>query len=72
MKKKKKNTGDRAVEFGILLGYNKAFMDEKDLVLAQRLAAVELARLSGTKDYTLEEFRKNMLEATDQGVHSNF
>ena len=46
------------------------FMDEEDLTLAERLAAIELARLSGTKDYTLEEFRKNMLEAIDQGKHS--
>jgi prevent-host-death family protein len=41
---------------------------EEDLALAQRLAAVELARLSGTKDYNLEEFRQNMLEAIDQGT----
>jgi len=41
---------------------------EEDLALAQRLAAVELARLSGTKDYNLEEFRKNMLAAIDQGT----
>ena len=39
---------------------------EEDLMLAERLAAIELARLSGTKDYTLEEFRKNMHEAIDQ------
>ena len=43
---------------------------KEDLALAQRLAAVELARLSGTKDYNLEEFRKNMLAAIDQGRHS--
>jgi hypothetical protein len=47
------------------------FMNEEDLALTQRLAAIELARLSGTKDYNLEEFRKNMLEAIDQGRHSN-
>jgi prevent-host-death family protein len=41
---------------------------EEDLALAQRLAAVELARLSGTKDYNLEEFRQNMLEAIEQGA----
>jgi hypothetical protein len=45
-------------------------MDEKDLRLVERLAAIELTRLSGTKDYNLEEFRKNMLEAIDQGKHS--
>ena len=46
------------------------FMDEEDLALAQRLAAIELARLSGTKGYTLGEFRKNMLEAIEKR-HSN-
>jgi hypothetical protein len=39
---------------------------EEDLALAQRLAAVELARLSGTKDISIEEFRQNMLEAIDR------
>jgi prevent-host-death family protein len=41
---------------------------EEDLALAQRLAATELARLSGTKDLSVEEFRQNMLEAIDQGI----
>lgn len=41
---------------------------EEDLALAQRLAAIELARLSGTKDYNLEEFKQNMLKAIDQGA----
>ena len=41
---------------------------EEDLSLAQRLSAIELARLSGTKDLTIEEFKHNMLEAIDQGV----
>jgi len=36
---------------------------EKDLALAQRLSAAELARLSGTQDLTVEEFQQNMLEA---------
>jgi hypothetical protein len=40
---------------------------EGDLALTQHLATVELARLSGTKDLTIEEFKKNMLEAIDQG-----
>jgi len=44
---------------------------EENLALAQCLAAVELARLSGTKDYSLEEFRQNMLEAIDQGISNN-
>jgi hypothetical protein len=40
---------------------------EEDLALAQRLSAIELARLSGTNDYSLKEFRQNMLEAINQG-----
>ena len=40
---------------------------EEDLALAQRLSAIELARLSGTKDFSVEEFRQNMLEAIDLG-----
>jgi prevent-host-death family protein len=39
---------------------------EEDLALAQRLAAIELSRLSGTKDYNLVEFKQNMLKAIDQ------
>ena len=38
---------------------------EEDLALAQRLSAIELARLSGSKDFSIEEFRQNMLEAID-------
>jgi hypothetical protein len=41
---------------------------EEDLALAQRLSAIELARLSGTKDYNLKEFKQNMLEAINQGT----
>ena len=41
---------------------------EEDLDLAQHLAAVELARLSGTKDLSVEEFRQNMLDAINQGA----
>jgi prevent-host-death family protein len=41
---------------------------EEDLALAQRLAAVELSRLSGVKDLSIEEFRQNMLEAIDKGA----
>ena len=44
---------------------------EEELALAQRLSAVELARLSGTKDYNLKEFRQNMLEAIDRGTRLN-
>ena len=41
---------------------------EEDLALAQRLSAIELARFSGTKDYSIEEFEKNMLEAIGRGA----
>ena len=40
---------------------------EEDLALAQRLAATELARLSGAKDYNPESFKRNMLKAIKQG-----
>jgi hypothetical protein len=33
---------------------------EEDLALAQRLVAVEMARVTGTKDLTLNEFEQNM------------
>ena len=41
---------------------------EEDLALAQRLASAELARFSGMKDLSLEEFKQNMLEAIDRGA----
>jgi prevent-host-death family protein len=41
---------------------------EEDLDIAQHLAAVELARLSGTKDLSVEEYRQNMLDAIVQGT----
>ena len=41
---------------------------EEDLALAQRLAAAELARISGMKDLSVEEFNQNMLEAIDRGA----
>ena len=41
---------------------------EEDLALAQRLASAELARFSGMKDLSLEEFYQNMLEAIDRGA----
>ena len=40
---------------------------EEDLALAQRLSATELARLSGTKDFSINEFKQNMLEAIARG-----
>ena len=58
----------KALESGLSIpGEIKPRKDRKRAP-AQRLAATELARLSGTKDYNLEEFRKNMLEAIDQGT----
>ena len=45
--------------------------DGLNLVLAQRLAAVELSRLSGMKDLSIEEFEKNMLKAIDRGAKQN-
>ena len=33
---------------------------EEDLALAQHLASVEMARATGTKDLTLNEFEQNM------------
>jgi len=36
---------------------------EEDLALAQRLVAVEMARATGTKDLTLNEFEQNMRKA---------
>jgi prevent-host-death family protein len=39
---------------------------EEDLALAQRLAAVEMARATGVKDLTLNEFEQNMRKAIDK------
>ena len=36
---------------------------EEDLALAQRLVAVEMARVTGAKDLTLNEFEQNMRKA---------
>jgi prevent-host-death family protein len=36
---------------------------EEDLALAQRLIAVEMARVTGVKDLTLNEFEQNMRKA---------
>ena len=44
---------------------------EEDLALAQRLATVELSRLSGMKDLSINEFEKNMLEAIERGAKQN-
>jgi PHD/YefM family antitoxin component YafN of YafNO toxin-antitoxin module len=40
---------------------------EEDLALAQRLAAVEMARATGTKDLTIHEFEQNMRKAITTG-----
>ena len=44
---------------------------EEDLALAQGLAAAELARISGIKDLSIDEFEKNMLEAIERGAKQN-
>ena len=44
---------------------------EEDLALAQRLASAELARISGIKDVSIDEFGKNMLEAIERGANHN-
>jgi hypothetical protein len=36
---------------------------EEDLALAQRLIAVEMERVTGAKDLTLNEFEQNMRKA---------
>ena len=40
---------------------------EEDLALAQRLVAVEMARVTGAKDLTLNEFEQNMRKAIATG-----
>ena len=44
---------------------------EEDLALAQRLASAELARISGIKDLSLDDFEQNMLEAIERGAKQN-
>ena len=44
---------------------------EENLALAQRLSAAELARLSGIKEYNIDEFEKNMQEAIARGAKKN-
>ncbi len=41
---------------------------EEDLATAERLLATEKARLEGTRGYTLDEFRDNMLKAIKEGA----
>jgi PHD/YefM family antitoxin component YafN of YafNO toxin-antitoxin module len=41
---------------------------EENLTAAEQLIAAERARLSGTKGYTLDEFKRNMKEAIEKGV----
>ncbi|NLO40207.1 MAG: type II toxin-antitoxin system Phd/YefM family antitoxin [Ruminiclostridium sp.] len=45
--------------------YNKR---EDDLATAERLLAVERARLLGTQGYSVDEFEKNMREAINRGA----
>jgi prevent-host-death family protein len=40
---------------------------EEDLALAQRLVAIEMARVTGTKDLTLNELEQNMRKAIATG-----
>ena len=40
---------------------------EEDLALAQRLAAAEMARATGTKDLTISQFERNMRNAIVSG-----
>ena len=42
---------------------------EEDLSTAQRLIAAERSRLSGTKGYTISEFKANMKAAIDKGAN---
>jgi len=41
---------------------------EEDLATAERLLNAERARMSGTKGYTVDEFKKNMKEAISRGA----
>ncbi|MCL2213502.1 MAG: type II toxin-antitoxin system Phd/YefM family antitoxin [Oscillospiraceae bacterium] len=41
---------------------------EEDLATAERLLAVERARVAGTKDLSVEEFRANMKQAIAKGA----
>ena len=43
---------------------------EEDLETAERLLAVERARLAGTRDYPIDEFQNNMHEAIKRGAAS--
>jgi PHD/YefM family antitoxin component YafN of YafNO toxin-antitoxin module len=41
---------------------------EEDLAIAERLLATEKARLSGTQDYSVDEFESNMRKAIKKGA----
>jgi len=41
---------------------------EEDLATAERLLAVERARLAGTRDHTFEEFKQRMHEVIARGA----
>ena len=60
------------MKYTILIDNETDSRREEEFALAQRLSAVELARFYGTKDLSIEEFEKNMLEAISQKmpVHS--
>jgi PHD/YefM family antitoxin component YafN of YafNO toxin-antitoxin module len=44
---------------------------EEDLANAERLLASEKARLSGTQDYSIEEFETNMRKAIKKGARAH-
>ena len=41
---------------------------EENLAVAERLLAAERARLAGTRGYSVDEFKSNMLEAIKKGA----
>jgi len=54
----------------VLMDIDTYSQREDDLALAQRLVSAEMARLSGTRDYNLEEFNQNMLDAIERGIEN--
>ena len=44
---------------------------EENLAIAERLLTAERARLAGTRGYSVDEFRNNMLEAIKKGAKSH-
>ena len=44
---------------------------EEDLAVAERLLAVERARLAGTRGYSADEFQNNMRDAIKKGAKAH-